>query len=319
MQRVGPGERDRGAVSVIAALLGVALIGFAAVGIDVAATAAQGQEVQNGADAAALAIAEDCAWGSCGSPTTTAQAYANANHDDSAVAVTVDLDSDDGEVEVETAAVRQHWFGPIVGIPQTTVTRRATVEWGYPGAGRTLPLTFSECEFYGQTGGPVDPDAVGPEQIVYLSKTSTAGDCDKPQSGNYVPGGFGYINDDAGPCTAETGIGDNVLTTPGNAVPSTCTPEFFEDLVDTGTPVLIPIFDNYGGTGNNAWYHLTGYASFRLTGYRLGGQYNYQQQGCSGNERCIKGYFLDYVDVASAFDLDPNAPAFGVLTIRFTS
>ena len=319
MQRLGPRDRDRGAVSVVAALLGVALIAFAAVGIDVAATAAEGQELQNGADAAALAIGEDCAWGSCGSPTTTAQTYASANGGGNAVAVTVNLDSQNGQVEVLSSAVRQHWFGPIVGIDQSTITRRAVVEWGYPGGGKTLPLTFSECEFYSQTGGPVDPDDVGPERIVYLSKTSSAEDCNKPDSGNYVPGGFGYLNDNAGSCTAETSAGEDVLTTPGNAVPSTCTAAFFEDLVDTGTPVLIPIFDSYGGTGNNAWYRMSGYASFRLTGYRLGGQYNYQQQGCAGNERCIKGYFLDYIDVSNAFDLDPNAPGFGVHTIRLTA
>ena len=34
-----------------------------------------------------------------------------------------------------------------------------------------------------------------------------------------------------------------------------------------GKTVLLPIFDQAGDTGSNAWYHLQGYAAFHLTGY----------------------------------------------------
>ena len=59
---------ERGAVGVVVALLMVPLIGFAAIAIDVSAMYAERQQLQTGADAGALAIAQDCAPGACGSP-----------------------------------------------------------------------------------------------------------------------------------------------------------------------------------------------------------------------------------------------------------
>src|ERR1700712_5098129 len=81
---------DRGAVAVLVAILMVPLLGFAAVGIDVAAMYAERQQLQTGADAGALAIAQDCGRGTCGATSGTAQALATSNlrHASSTAAVT---------------------------------------------------------------------------------------------------------------------------------------------------------------------------------------------------------------------------------------
>jgi Flp pilus assembly protein TadG len=57
---------ERGAIGVVVALLMIPLMGFAAIAIDVSAMYAERPQLQNGADAAALAIAQDCAVDSCG-------------------------------------------------------------------------------------------------------------------------------------------------------------------------------------------------------------------------------------------------------------
>ena len=54
-------RNERGGISVMVALLMVVLLGAAAVAIDTGLIYAERAELQNGADAAALAIAEECA------------------------------------------------------------------------------------------------------------------------------------------------------------------------------------------------------------------------------------------------------------------
>ncbi len=320
MQRV---ERERGAVSVMVALLIVALIGFTAIGIDVAATAADAQQLQNGADSAALAIGQDCAFGSCGIPSATAQTFAVANKNDGDVTATVltsSLSRATGHVTVQAAGVTSHWFAPVLGIDQTAVTRRATVEWGAPAGGATAPLTFSECEWYAQTGtNPLGPNPPPTQLTVFLSKTSNAGGCNKPNSGNYVPGGFGFIDTIVGKCSAVTDDNNNASSSTGNTPPIGCSPADFQKLVASGASVLIPLFDNYGGTGTNAWYHISGYAAFKFTGYNFGGQYKTNPAPCAGNERCISGYFMQFVDASGGIVLDPNSTDFGALVIRLSS
>ena len=73
MQRL---KDERGAVAVMVALLMVPLIAFAAIAIDVAAMWSERQQLQTAADAGALAIAQDCARGTCGNPAQTAQSLA---------------------------------------------------------------------------------------------------------------------------------------------------------------------------------------------------------------------------------------------------
>ena len=82
---------DSGAVAVIVAIVLVALLGVAAIVVDVGSLYAERRQLQNAADAAALAVAIDCARTSCAgssSAMTTAAAQANANSNDNATTVT---------------------------------------------------------------------------------------------------------------------------------------------------------------------------------------------------------------------------------------
>jgi hypothetical protein len=85
-----------------------------------------------------------------------------------------------------------------------------------------------------------------------------------------------------------------------------------------GKTVLLPIFDQANDSGSHATYRVYGYAAFKITGYHLGGQYSWNRP-CHGNERCIRGYFTQFVGVSDAFDFGASAPKLGASIVKLTS
>ena len=312
MQRM---RGERGAIGVVVALLMVPLIGLAAIAIDVSAMYAERQQLQNGADAGALAIAQDCARGTCGSTGQTAQQFATSNLNKATSTATV-TSLTASQVTVRNAGIKQHWFAPVLGVNSSTISASATVAWGSPTGGTAvLPLAFSLCEWRKQATAGMPS---GTTQTIYLTKTSPAlitADCTGP-SNNLVPGGFGWLTTNAGTCQTSSVIGDILHSDPGNSVPSNCSNTVLSGSLDT--TVLLPIFDAYAGTGSNATYRIYGYAAFKLTGYRFGGQNNTNPAPCSGNERCIAGSFQRFVDISEAFTYGAGTPQLGASVVRFT-
>jgi Flp pilus assembly protein TadG len=291
--------------------MSVALIGFAAVSIDVAALWSDRQQLQVGADAAALAIAQDCADGNCGNPGATADAFATANKSDGAVTAAV-TELTTSRVTVRTDTVREHWFAPVLGIQESPVAASATVQWGSPSGGTAkLPLAFSWCEWFAQTGGGAPSSTTS--HTIYFTKTSST-PCTGP-SNNIVPGGFGWLKVNSGTCTATTTQDQVVTSDPGNSVPSGCSTGDFTSL--RNKTVLLPIFDEYDGTGTNAKYTMYGYAAFVITGYHFGGQYTWNSP-CGGNDRCVRGYFVEWVELGDAFTYSSTAPDLGASLVSLT-
>jgi hypothetical protein len=292
----------------------VPLMGFAAIAVDAAALWTQRLQLQTGADAGALAIAHDCAFGTslCGTPTSTAQQLATANMSfDAATATVMALSS--SSVTVRNSGVRDYWFAPALGYESSTIITRATATWGAPTGGTAvLPLTFSYCEFKAQTGGAA-PSGTTPRTI-YLTKSSGVAGCTGP-SNNAVPGGFGWLTVNSGTCNTTSVIG-GLVSDPGNSVPSSCSTSDF--LAWQGKTVLLPIFDQASGSGSNAAYRIYGYAAFVLTGYHFGGQYTWNTP-CSGNARCIRGYFTRFVDEANNFTYGTTAPNLGASVVKLTN
>ncbi len=217
------------------------------------------------------------------------------------------------------SGTQTHWFAPILGNDSTDVDASATVRWGAPGQGTAvLPLAFSWCEFSKQTGGGV-PAGTTPRTI-YFTKTSPAvagtPDCTGP-SDLIVPGGFAWLDTDPGVCGATTEADGTVYSSTGNSVPSPCTPSYIAGLV--GETVLLPIFEESGGTGANAWYRIYGYAAFTITGYNFAGQYKSSPAPCSGSDRCIRGQFTQYVDSTDEFEYDPDAPDLGGRVVQLVA
>jgi Flp pilus assembly protein TadG len=282
-------RNERGAVAVMVALLLVPLMGFAAIGVDVAGMWSEHQQLQDGADAGALAIAQDCGRGSCGSTGDTAQQYATLNHVGAGATGTV-LSASPSSVTVRATTTRKHLFAAVLGVESSQLGAQATVAWGSPtGGNAVLPLAFSWCEWNQQTVNGVPSTTT--ERVIYLTKTSGTTGCTGP-SNNIVPGGFGWLTVNSGSCGTRTSIGDTIYSDPGNSA----------------------------GTGSGASYHLYGYAAFRLTGYSFGGQFSWPSQApCNGNNRCVKGYFTSYVDLSNAFAYSAGAPALGASVVKLTS
>ncbi|MGY1615548.1 pilus assembly protein TadG-related protein [Geodermatophilus sp. SYSU D00691] len=304
-------DGERGATAVLFSLLLVPLLGFAAIAVDIGRLYAEQARLQVAADAAALAVAQDCAGGSCGNMHATAQAMVSANMGGAGAAPPV-LGSAPLSVTVTGSRPSEHWFAPVIGHDSDTVSASATVAWGAPGRGiAVLPLTFSWCEFEQQTDHGTLSDTV--VRTIYFTKTSNTVGCTGP-SRNFVPGGFAYLDTPPGRCEAASARSERSYSSTGNTPPSVCEPGYVASLV--GETVLLPLFDDSGATGSNAWYHVFGYAAFRITGYHFGGQFTTSPKPCNGNERCIAGHFTRFVDLSDAFQFDPDAPQLGAQVLR---
>jgi Flp pilus assembly protein TadG len=314
MQRLIPRARRRlagehGASAVLLALLLVPMLGFAAIAVDVGALYAEKARLQVAADAAALAVAADCARGACGDMQATAQSLVDANLGD-ATAAPPELGTNPPSVTVTGSTPTEHWFAPVLGHDSTSVSATAVVGWGAPGGGTAvLPLIFSWCEWSYQTDNGTPSDV---ERTIMLPKTSGSG-CTGP-SDMFVPGGFGWLDTVGGnTCKAASKIGGWYGSETGNNPSQGCEPGDLAGLI--GKTFLLPVFDEVTGTGASAEYHVYGYVAFRLTGYYFAGQYK-GTQACNGNDRCIRGAFTQFVNASDAFFYDSTAPSLGAWILR---
>lgn len=304
-----PARRERGAVAVIVALLMVVLLGFTAIGIDVGSIYSDQQQLQNGADAGALAIAESCQRGSC---VNTADKYAKANKLDVQATGTM-LSNTAGTVTVQTSSTHQNWFAGVLGMPTTALRARASASWGYPSGGAVVPLAFSLCAFWQATGGWDDqgkPLSNTPTVVNIIEHSCT------PPAHNEVPGGFGELRGTS--CVATVLAGGWVASDSGNNGPNSCSG--FDWSTVMNKTVLIPIFDDYQGTGSNAQYKIKGLAAFKITAICLGpsAQMPTNMSQCPSAKR-IEGNFTNYTDLTGGYTIDPNAPHFGTGVVKLSS
>lgn len=308
-------DSEHGATAVVFTLLLVPMLGFAAIAVDVGALYAERARLQVGADAAAIAVAQDCSRGDCGDMQATAQALITANDTEGTAAQPV-LSSDPLSVTVTGGTPKEHWFAPIIGHDSSLVSATATVGWGAPSGGTAvLPLTFSWCSFLAQTQGGLPSNET--LQTIMFSKSDGVGDCTGP-SGNVVPGGFGFVVPDDGACHATHSIDEELLSDTGVSLPGVCTQADFDRWL--GQTVLLPLFDEVGGTGSGAWYRVYGYAAFTLTGYAFNGATSSDKKVCgpgtNSSDRCVTGYYTRFVELSDAWDYSPDAPTLGASILR---
>lgn len=261
-------DGERGVAAIFVAVILTVLLGMGAIVIDVGAVYQERRELQNGADAAAFAVAEDCAKGDCGSPAATADPLADANADDDLSAldgVVVDMTAQTAKVDTSTSdsdggSRILHWFAPVLGIDGTTVRASATAQWSALQSGPGVPLTFSKCEWDNAMGGsPTYPSAT--VALTFHDGNSTES-CAGP-AGQDLPGGFGWLDTD-GDCEVELTVGGTYSSDPGASPPSVCDPDDF-----IGRTVLVPVYGNASGTGQGGSFEVWGLATFEITGMRL--------------------------------------------------
>lgn len=289
----GTSAGEQGAAGVTVAIMMLILIGVGAIAVDVGQIYVERSQLQNGADAGALAVAGSCEPGPC-NPTVAAP-LANANSNDGASDASVDL-SVPGQVTVRTStrngssSFLTKMFASALSAGPVSVGATATAAWGSPGSGpATLPITFAPCQF--------DVDGAVHTILTHGSESCVS---DSP-SGAPIPGGFEWLMPDPGKCqatvypddTTTAGVVDPYAkTNTGLSIPSEC-----KALIPTylNKEILFPVFTPATGTGAGGKYYIKGYAAFLLLGYSFPGAEGGDQTGLGGSNRGVRGKFVSWV------------------------
>lgn len=329
---------ERGGVTVIVALLMVVLLGFTALSVDVGVLYSERAQLQNGADASAIAVAQKCARNltdpACSSSSPLASSFANQNALDGISNVqSIALDTATRKVSVQTSAHETGaaansvslYFAQALGVTSAEVTARSSAVWGSPVKGPALlPITVSICQVRGQAGV---------EQLLQLHGNNANPDCYYGPSGAFVQGGFGGLKQDSDECGATVDIvSSSAGGETGNKPPPNCEAMLYSWATDMDAGkevvVLLPIFNAVTGTGTNAVYGLTTFAAFTVSGWKLGPTglpYTFRNRTpavpssleCREPCRGIIGKFVKYVSLAD-YVLGP-VNTDGVTIVRMTN
>lgn len=321
-------DGERGAVSVLVALLMVVFLGFAAVAVDVGMLYAERAQLQNGSDAAALAVAQRCARdvkdAECSGASLLARSLISSNAGDglsnlsslaldkAARTVTVTAGAQEAGSAPDSVSLL---FARVLGIPSAEVTATSSVAWGSPVKGTTpFPLAFSICQVSGLVGG------IG--QLVQNHTSNANMDCPLGPAGKTVPGGFAWIVQRPGQCGGLVDLAVNQSgSDTGNDGPSNCDTVLTNWAAEhtAGKPlvVLFPVYEDVSGTGSGASYDLVAFAALRVTGWKFSGSdrlplvYNNTPAigpQCKGDCRGIIGQFVTYVSLSDGYTLGPTGP-----------
>ncbi|MBP2384846.1 hypothetical protein JOF47_000357 [Paeniglutamicibacter kerguelensis] len=323
------------------ALLMVALLGFAAISIDVGKLYWEKAQLQNGADAGALALASICGRDSndplCSPSSEIVRDLANDNSNDNESNVySVDIKSN--EVTVNTTASEvgapansvSVWFAQILdpSFASAEVGASATAGWGAPTAlSAKFPVTFSKCE--------IATAPVGPTGLQFFLAHKKNDKCDGPQSGLNIPGGFGWLEQNGKTCSAATRVGQWIGSSTGNSYNKTgCNDQLLkwkEKLVKgEKVIILLPVFDGHGtsGGGSGGSYFISGYAAVEIQGWMfknndslLDFQANSDAKsirGKGGSEVGFIGQFLRFVFDDEDVEFGSGGPNYGADVIRLT-
>lgn len=313
---------ERGAVAVTTAIFMVVLLGIAALVVDIGALFYERAQLKNGADAAALAVAQNCAAGNCdGDFTALAVSLAGQNAADGLSDAAVTVSPTTGTVTVNTTTSTPDGLGlamvfaPVLGLDDSaTVTTRSTARWSTPAAGSAvLPIAISWCQFANMLDGGVQRIDLNPNRSTATGCLSSTIPGDSGPS-RTIPGGFGWLKQDpAQPCRTrinvagtelpEFPVDPEITSDTGNDLPSACKQtNMLQNVVNTR--VLLPIYDKAGGVGSNGWYNIMGFAAFELSGWNFSGSaYNNlspSSVACTGSCRALIGEFVTFVTLDAA-------------------
>lgn len=293
---------ERGAVALVVALLLVPLLGFAALAVDTAALYVARTQLHNASDAAALAVAADCARGTCGDVSRTASSLAAANRPGDAAPQT-STEVSGSAVTVTTGSSITPVFAGVLGVGPSTVQASTTVRWSpLTSATTPLPVALSVCERPGPAGVPADTAP----HAVRISGSQT---CEGPAG--TVPSGFSVLA--TGSCSARAVVGDSLPVV--DDVPPGCDVDSLRPLL--GTVVPVPVFDQRTGTGSGSSVRVVGITGFRLTGWSTGSAaVGTGTAGACGDQPCLFGYPTGYAALdATPSDSVSGAPDLGARAV----
>lgn len=183
-------QNETGQSMVMFVIALIALLGFAGFAVDTGAMAHEKNELQNAADAAVLAAAQDLP--STSKAKATAIYYAGENgikatqngvkKDGDTITVTAPYNGDSTQIEVVCKRTYQYSFGRVLGLSEIDVTARAVAEKKPQWTGEALPFLN------------LDDDYLKDSKIVAWEKTGP-GDFESLWPSEYHPFNLGK-NDD---------------------------------------------------------------------------------------------------------------------------
>ncbi len=297
--------------------------GAGALVVDIGLIVAEREELQTGAEAAAIRVAQECAGKPSGcnrtGGSTLALGYANRNASDGAAGVT--LSAAAAARSTRARCKNPAWRGCFPDRPTRHLRRGETA---HPTAGRQQSLATGVRGGRGRRlrrghravlrqGGlgisqqrqPVDHHfhlrVAGAHRRRQVPAASDRGD-DLPahdeiqrhlQTGRAVRRGRARwlrLADDGAADDCETPIAADGTypADPGNNVSKPCQ-DMLKSLLKSGQPTLIPVFRSVTGAGNNIRYTLLGMAAFVVTGWRLPGFS--ANPTCDPPDSCLSGHF----------------------------
>ena len=299
MQWVTRRRDEHGAIIVLLAGFSVAMVAMAALVVDVGSLLDEKRQLQNGADAGALAVAHSCAAGpSCVPGLATNLANGNSRDNRSDVVVGApDLAAKQVKVTTSTrtatSTILPYRFGQaLTGVNGKTLHASATAGWDFPGSAIAIPLAISPCD--------KAQLAIGVTAVVHLG--TGFGPC----PGRDASGAFGWL---ARECQTLIFAGPTLVPgSSGKAGPKDC----FES--QKGTVVVLPVYDTVTGTGSGARYHIIGFAAMRITGWAFPGDTSTPTITCPSGS-CIAGTFVNFVAASTT----GGAADFGVFRVFLRS
>lgn len=234
---------------------------------------------------------------------------------------------------VRTLGGEEDYAGTTVGACARAVVDQIT---GVIVKADSIGLTVSRCSWEEFTGGGAhyagSSVSASDERVLNIKDSggsgwagSGASDCNT--GGANAPGNWGWLDTQAGGLDCEAVFTRNGVAggDGGNNTESECL-SLLQKYRSERKPLLIPLFDDAWGNGNNTEYHIAGFGAWVVTGYFLTGggakekSWLTNKHHCSGNERCVYGYFVSATFTATpdtVVDPDPNVD-FGADSSRTT-
>jgi Flp pilus assembly protein TadG len=351
-------NQEDGAVAVIVGIMLFVLVGIGAFVVDAGNLYWERRQLQNGADAAALAAAQSLVDGDSDADAfLVARYYADENNSRGAhVRDPDDLDEPGFVIDTNSVTVTARtgdyggeepldsFLARVLGVDTYATQASATASWGSMGGGTTIPIAFCERAWDHYAGWDENGDFIpsGPPAHLLKFGDPPAGSlpahdtCTNPSHDPY-PGGFGFLERDSN-CRATTedglwypGTNGNNPHDPHSPCHVTSLYQLLKSIIDGTEPtapdsvVLVPIFDAYKGGGNEGEFRIVGFGAFKLVGYDMnsgpGGsdrRYGMGASECGGGSQSCLKGY--FTDFVSLADYPSwgSGPGYGVTGIALT-
>jgi Flp pilus assembly protein TadG len=303
---------EEGAMVVLFGVLLMATLALVALTIDSGRLVQERFQLQDGADAAALAIALDCATAGCPSdPPAVAAGYLAANSDDrtgygDATVTIASAELGSGTVAVEARNDALPLSGPRGVDTSVPVAAAGSAVWGPAGTGTTAPLAFADCV----VDGP--PSVEGSAQVtVRVRQRGT--DRDTPLCGRDAAGAAVLRHRHCE--VTSSAIHRDWLRQAPDGGPTGLTTLVAECRMRIGDRIPVVVFDDACSTGPscpaNESYRVAGYAFFEIAGTPACPGPGGGEDDAEGGE-CIRGRFFPGVLPAQPI----GGGAYGASTVR---